>query len=93
VFRLYGGFSTALITSVETGARIGLDRLVPAGSVVTIDTAQHAATIDGQSDVSRWLRWREWELIPGGESRTYQFDATVPVGSPILEGRVLSAWW
>ena len=92
-FRLYGGFSTALVTCVETGARIGLDRLVPVGSVVTIDTARRMATIDGQSDVSRWLRWREWELIPGGESRTYQFDATAPVGSPILEGRVLSAWW
>lgn len=92
-FRLYGGFSSALITSVETGARIGLDRLVPEGSVVVIDTAEHRATIDGQSDVSRWLRWREWELIPPGESRSYQFDITGAVGTPILEGRVLSAWW
>lgn len=91
--RLSGGFSSALITCVETGARIGLDRLVPVGSVVEIDTAEHRATIDGQSDVSRWLRWREWELIPPGESRSYQFDVTAPVGSPILEGRVLSAWW
>ncbi len=92
-FRLWGGFSSALITCVETGARIGMDRLVPPGSVVTIDTAQHVANIDDQSDVSRWLRWREWELIPPGESRSYQFDVVDPVGSPILEGRVLSAWW
>lgn len=92
-FRLLGGFDSALITSAETGARIGFDRLVPDGSVVSIDTAQHRATIDGQSDVSRWLRWREWEMVPPGESRSYQFDVVGPVGTPKLEGRVLSAWW
>lgn len=92
-FRLVGGFSSVLITSAETGARIGFDRPVPVGSVVTIDTERHVATIDGQSDVSRWLRWREWELVPAGESRSYQFDVTGAVGSPVLEGRVLSAWW
>lgn len=92
-FRLYGGFASALVTCVESGARIGLDRVVGPGSVVSVDTALHTATIDGQSDVSRWLRWREWELVPPGESRTFQFDVTGPSGSPVLEGRVLSAWW
>ncbi|EQM83427.1 hypothetical protein [Microbacterium maritypicum] len=93
MFRLLGGFTSALITTVETGARIGLDRLVPDGSYVDIDTSLHRATIDGQSDVSRWLRWREWALIPPGESRSYQFDVTAPEGAPKLGGRVLSAWW
>lgn len=92
-FRLHGGFSSALITCVETGSRIGLDRFVPAGSVVEIDTAERRATIDGQSDVSRWLRWREWELVPPGQSRSFQFDVAGGEGSPILEGRVLHAWW
>lgn len=91
-FRLLGGFSTAMITCVETGSRIGFDRFVPAGSVVEIDTSNHTATIDGQSDVSGWLRWREWEMVPAGETRTFQFDVTDAVGSPQLEGRVLSAW-
>lgn len=93
MFRLYGGFDTALITCTETGARVGLDRFVPAGSVVEIDTQAHVATIDGQSDVSTWLRYREWELVPPGESRTFQFDVTGGAGSPLMEGRVLSAWW
>lgn len=93
MFRLEGGFSSALITTVETGARIGLDRLLPVGSFVIVDTKLHRATIDGQSDVSRWLRWREWALIPAGESRTYQFDVTAPVGAPVLRGRALDAWW
>lgn len=91
-FVLVGGFSTALITCVETGARIGFDRPVPAGSEVAIDTKTRRATLDGQSDVSRWLRWREWELVPPGSSRDYQFDVTDPVG-PLMRGRVLSAWW
>lgn len=92
-FQAVGGFATALITCVETGARIGLDRVVPDGSVAAIDTTEHSATIDGQSDISRWLRWREWELVPPGESRTYQFDVTDAVGSPKLRGRVRPAWW
>lgn len=75
-FILGGGFDTALITCLETGSRIGFDRLVPVGSSVVIDTAERRAVIDGQSDVSRWLRFREWELIPAGESRAFQFDAT-----------------
>lgn len=91
--RLRGGFGAALVTCVETGSRIGFDRPTPSGSVIEIDAEEHTATIDGQSDVSRWLRWREWELIPPGESRSFQFDVTDAVGTPELEGRVLSAWW
>lgn len=95
IFRLHGGFSSAVITCAETGSRIGLDRPVPPGSVVEINTddRERRATIDGQSDVSRWLRWREWEIVPPQQSRTFQFDVTDPVDSPTLEGRVLSAWW
>lgn len=93
MFRLLGGFDTALITCVETGSRIGLDRAVPPGSTVEIDTANRRAVIDGQSDVSRWLRWREWEMVPGGSSRSFQFDVTAPSGTPFLDGRVFPAWW
>lgn len=82
-FILDGGFDTALITCLETGARIGFNRHVPVGSEVVIDTKARRATIDGQSDVSRWLQYREWELIPPGASRTYQFDATGVVTTPV----------
>lgn len=92
-FILRGGFESALITCVETGSRIGLDRLVPAGSSVVVDTAGARATIDGQSDVSRWLRYRGWELIPARGSLTFQFDVTGATGSPALDGSVRSAWW
>lgn len=89
-FILEGGFDTALITCLETGARIGLNRQVPVGSQVVIDTKTRRATIDGQSDVSRWLQYREWELIPPGASRTYQFDATGVVSDSTLVARNLA---
>ena len=85
-FILSGGFDTALITCLETGARIGFNRPVPVGSEVVIDTANRRATIDGVSDVSRWLQFREWETVPAGSSRTFQFDATgvvVTTGAPV----------
>lgn len=92
-FRLLGGFSSALITNVDTGERIGFDRPTPVGSVVEIDVAGRRATIDGQSDVSRWLRWREWSDVPPLSTRSFQFDPVDPVGSPKLQGRVFPAWW
>lgn len=90
VFRLLGPFDSALITCVESGARVGFNRPVPAGSVVEI-SGRHAV-IDGQSDVSRWLQFREWTDVPGGESRTFQFD---PVGgtAAFMQGKVDPAWW
>lgn len=81
-FVLSGGFDTALITCLETGSRIGFNRPVPVGSQVVIDTVNRRATIDGVSDVSRWLQFREWEVVPGGASRTFQFDATGVVRGP-----------
>lgn len=93
VFRLVGGFTSALITCTETAARIGFDRVVPDGSYVDIDVSARSATINGQSDVSRWLRWREWETVPGLATRTYQLSVSGASGSPLLRGKVDSAWW
>ena len=90
VFRLLGPFDSALITCVESGARVGFNRPVPAGSVVDI-SGRHAV-IDGQSDVSRWLQFREWTDVPGGESRTFQFDP-VAGAAAFMQGKVDPAWW
>lgn len=89
-FRLAGPFTSALITCVETGDRIGFGRPVPDGSVVEI-SGRHAV-IDGQSDVSRWLQFREWDDVPAQTARTYQFDV-VSGASALLSGKVDSAWW
>lgn len=93
VFRLTGGFESAVITNTLTGARIGFGRALPPTSTVVIDVAERRAVIDGQSDVSRFLQWREWSEVPAGMTVPYQFDVSGAVGSPTLEGRVCSAWW
>lgn len=89
-FVLRGGFSSALITCIETGARVGFARPIPAGGQVLIEGGR--ASIGGQ-DVSRWLRYREWADVPGRLSRTFQLEVTEPVGSPSLTGKVDHAWW
>ncbi|WP_344228373.1 hypothetical protein [Microbacterium binotii] len=91
-FRLLGGFSSATITCIEDGTRVGLDRPVPAGSVVEIDYAARTAVMDGTSTVSRWLRHREWSEVPKEAARTYQFDAVASSGA-LMHGKVDSAWW
>lgn len=91
-FRLHGGFATATITCVETGARVGFTRPIPEGDFVEIDVEQRRALYNGSSDVSRWLAFREWEQVPARSTRAYQFDVTNPSGTPFMEGRVLSAW-
>jgi hypothetical protein len=89
-FVLSGGFDSALITCVETGARVGFARPIPPDMSVLIENGR--ATIAGQ-DASRWLRFREWTTVPGGFSRTFQFDVTESVGSPLMAGKVDHAWW
>lgn len=91
VFRLVGGFDDATITCVETGARLMVTYPTAVGVTVDVDVASRRALINGQ-DVSRWLRFREWEDVPPGESRSYQLDASNPVDAG-LEGRVFPAWW
>lgn len=91
-FTLQGGFDTAMITCIETGARLGLNRQVPVGSTVLIDTENRTAVIDGQSSVSRWIQFREWEMIPAGASRTYQLDATGVIVTPGYREEIGRNW-
>ncbi|MCC4266243.1 phage tail domain-containing protein [Microbacterium schleiferi] len=92
VFQLVGGMGSAVITCVDTGARIGFDRAIASGQTVEIDVASRRAT-QGGNDVSRWLRYREWQEVPAGTTRRYQLAVTSPSGSPLLRGKVDSAWW
>ena len=92
VFQLVGGMGSAVITCVDTGARIGFERAIPVGQTVEIDVASRRAT-QGGNDVSRWLRYREWQDVPAGATRRYQLAVTSPSGSPLLRGKVDSAWW
>lgn len=92
-YRLNGGFESALLTNTATAQRIGFNRPVPAGSVVEIDTKSRQAWIDGQSDVSRYLTFREWWDVPRYSTVQVQFDVTGATGSPTLSALAPSAWF
>ncbi|MFZ4894632.1 hypothetical protein ACL9RL_09295 [Plantibacter sp. Mn2098] len=92
-YRLNGGFTSALLTNTATGQRIGFNRPVPVGSVVEIDTRTRQAWIDGQSDVSRYLMFREWWDVPKYSTVRVQFDVNGAVGSPSMDALMRSAWF
>lgn len=93
--RIGGGFDSALIAHIETGARVGFDRPVPSGDFIEIDVRNRRALYNGipGSDVSRSLQYREWRDVPARATSTYQLDVTAAQGDPYLEGKVHSAWW
>lgn len=93
VYRLTGGFTSALLTNVSTGQRVGFDFPVASGSVVEIDTRTRSAWIDGQSDVSRYLRFREWWDVPKYSTVAVQFDVTGGTGTPTMSALAPSAWF
>ncbi len=90
VFRVVGPTPSALITCVDNGLRVGLDRPVPAGQFVDIDFGTGRALLDGLTDVSRWLLFRQWVEVPGLMSRTFQYDGA---DGSLMFGKVDSAWW
>lgn len=86
---LSGGFE---LICIEKGARIRLERLIPDGSVVTVDMASGQAWIDGQSPISGNLTIAEWWRIEPGETVTVQFVGLgVVTGTPTLTAVYASA--
>lgn len=62
-----------VITNVTTGQILRLDRIVPDGSIIYLNTKNGSVTIDGQSTLT--LTDSDWSLVPAGESHTFQFSA------------------
>ena len=79
------------ITNVQTGRRIVSTTVVPAGSTLTIHTANGTAYLDG-ADRSGQLTVREWTPIPPGESYTFQFTAPT-FTSAALVGSIRDTFW
>ncbi|QAB18794.1 hypothetical protein Leucomu_13530 [Leucobacter muris] len=91
-YRLYGGFSAAEMVRIDTQQRVGIDLIVPYGSYVEIDFRTRRAMLDGQSDVSRYLTWRQWWTVEAGEQVTVQAEYDAPGVGAYYAGRVRSAW-
>lgn len=92
VYRLYGGFDSAEIVNIATQQRVGFGLAVPFGSHVEIDFRTRRAMLDGQSDVSRYLTYRDWWSIPAGSQVVAQADGVNVGAGAYWAGRVRSAW-
>jgi hypothetical protein len=78
---LWGGFT---LVHVESGRQVRVDRDVPMGSVVSLDSRTGTALIDG-SPIPGSLTRSEWWPVPAGSSASVQFLANGAVsGTPTL---------
>lgn len=92
VMRVYGGLDSFSLINIDLQRRVSFSRVIPVGSYVEVDFARRRATLDGDSDVSRYFTSREWwDVGPGVESVT-QLEVTGAFGDPYLAGLVRSAW-
>jgi len=63
------------IQNLTTGAILRYDRVVPAGSTVSLNARTGEVLVDGLSDGSTYLTTANWFAIPAGSTATIQFNA------------------
>lgn len=79
---------------LDTGQILRYDRVVPAGTTVTIDSRTGEVLIDGVSDASSYLTRDEFFAVPAGGTAEVQFNAIgASSGSPTLTATYRSGWW
>ena len=79
---------------LETGQVLRYDRVVPAGTSVSIDSRTGQVLIDGVSDASTYLTSDAFFAVPAGGSCTVQFNAlSTSSGTPTLTATVRAGWW
>lgn len=89
--QLDSGFQITLLSPTRA---LRYDRVVPAGSTVTIDSADGSVLIDGVSDGSNYLTRDEFFSIPAQGSAEIQFAALgASSGSPTMTVEYRGAWW
>lgn len=90
-----GGFE---LTEISTGNVLRLERPIPQGSVITVNPRTGRASMDGPSDVSRYLTRSEFWSVPAAVGsapgvRTIHFDALgVVTGTPTLTAHTAPAY-
>jgi len=75
-FRATGGQAGGFrVSEVGTGKEIIVNRTIPLGSYVDLDSATESATIDGpNNNISGSLSKEEWWSVGPGETATFQFN-------------------
>lgn len=95
VFTITGQLDSGFeIRRLDTGDVLRYDRVVPAGTTVTIDSATGEVVLDGVSDASTYLTRSEFFPIPAMSTVTLQFSPTsTSSGSPTMTVGWRSGWW
>lgn len=91
-----GGQLTAgfFIQCLETGAILRYDRVVPAGSTVTLDSLTGEVLVDGVSDGSTYLTADGWFPVPSKGFATIQFNAIAgSSGTPTMTVTSSDGFW
>jgi hypothetical protein len=82
------------IQCLDTGDVLRYDRVVPAGSTVSIDSATGEVLVDGVSDASNYLTRADFFSIPAKGSREVQFNPiSTSSGTPTMTVKYRSGWW
>lgn len=95
VFIVTGTLATGFfIQNLGDGSVLRYDRVVPAGSTVSIDSRTGQVLVDGQSDASTYLTRDEFSPLPAGSSAVFQFNPiSTSSGSPMMTVTGWSGWW
>lgn len=82
------------IQRLDTSDTLRYDRVVPAGTTISIDCATGEVLIDGVSDGSTYLTRSDFFAIPAGASIDVQFNAvSTSSGTPSMTAHSRSGWW
>lgn len=81
------------VRCVGDGSVIRYDRVVPAGTSVTVDARTGSVLIDGVSDGSTYLTRGEFFPVPAGGSCEVQFSAIGSGSGAVLSAAVRPGWW
>lgn len=79
---------------LETGDVLRYERVVPAGTSVSLDARTGEVLVDGISDGSTYLVRDDWFSVPAGGSRTVQFNSIgASSGTPQLAATIADGYW
>jgi hypothetical protein len=82
------------IQCLGDGSILRYDRVVPAGTTVSIDSRTGQVLVDGVSDASTYLTQDEFFAVPAGGTCVVQFNAiSTSSGTPTMTVRARSGWW
>ncbi len=92
--QLDAGFYIQCLTGPDSGQVLRYDRVVPAGTTVSIDSRTGEVLIDGVSDASTYLTRDEFFSVPAMGSVDVQFNPiTTSSGTPTMTTTVRDGWW